>query len=81
MPKFSKLPLLSTPLKRFEQWANSAHQLGMCTNVDNRFNALAYLDILENIMLLLVRAVFPENNFVSQHDICRVHTARIATTT
>jgi hypothetical protein len=57
----------------------SAHQLGMCTNIDNRFNALAYLDILENIMLPSVRAVFPENNFVYQHDNCRVHTARIVT--
>lgn len=57
----------------------SANGLGMCINIANRFNALAYIDILENIMLPSVNAVFPENNFVYQHDNCRVHTARIVT--
>lgn len=57
----------------------SVQGLGQCTKINGRFNAGAYVDILENIMVPSVRAIFPENNFVYQHDNCPVHTAGIVT--
>lgn len=57
----------------------SAQGPGVLTNIIGRFNAAAYIGILENVMLPSVNAVFPQNNFIYQQDNCPVHTARTVT--
>jgi hypothetical protein len=54
----------------------SAQGPGVLTHIIGRNNAEVYLHIMENIMPS-VNAVFPQNNFIYQHDNCPIHTARI----
>jgi hypothetical protein len=55
----------------------SAQGSGVLTDIIGRNNAEVYLHIMENIMLPSVNAVFPQNNFIYQHDNCPIYTARI----
>lgn len=54
----------------------SAQGLGICVIVEERLIALIYRDILEHFMLPSVIPVLG-NNFVFQHDNCRIHTAGV----
>lgn len=51
---------------------------GVAWRIDGRFNAVAYLDILQNVMLPSVEQLYP-NDFIFQQDNCPIHTARIIT--
>lgn len=53
--------------------------LGVCWIVNERFNAITYRNILENIMLPSVSEHFPDQNFIYQQDNCPVHNAAIIT--
>ena len=53
----------------------SAHGLGVCWQLEGRFNSENYLNVLEHIMLPSVRSIYPNNYFIYQHDNCPVHTA------
>jgi transposase len=55
----------------------SAQGPGVLTHIIGRNNAEVHLHIMENIMLPSVNAVFPQNNFIYQHDNCPIYTARI----
>lgn len=50
--------------------------LGLCHRINGRFTAEVYIDILENVMQPSVNNIFPQRNFIYQHDNCPVHTAR-----
>lgn len=54
----------------------TARGLGLCHRINGRFTAEVYSDILENVMLPSVSNIFPQRNFIYQHDNCPVHTAR-----
>ena len=51
------------------------HGPGVCWRISERFNAQNYRGILENVMLLPVLQIYPENNFTYQRDNCPVHNA------
>lgn len=55
----------------------SYHDIGMCWEIEGRFNAVNYVNILENVMLPSVQQIYPQNNFIFQHDYSPVHTANI----
>lgn len=49
--------------------------MGVCWKIDGSFRKESYENILENVMLPSVTHLYPENNFIFQHDNCPVHTA------
>lgn len=55
----------------------SYNGLGVCWIINERFNAITYMNILENIMLPSVSQHFPDHNFIYQQDNCPVHNAAI----
>lgn len=57
----------------------SADGIGVCHRIPGTLTALRYRDILENIMLPSVRAIF-NDNFVYQQDNSPIHTANIIRT-
>lgn len=59
-------------------WAWISYQgLGVCWTMEERFNAVNYRNILENIMLPSVLEHFPNRDFIFQQDNCPVHNAGI----
>ena len=57
-------------------WAWLSYQgLGVCWVIEERFTALSYRNILENVMLPCVLEHFPTHNFILQQDNCPVHNA------
>lgn len=57
----------------------SSRGMGVVWRIEGRFVALTYREILENIMVPSVEQLYPENNYIFQHDNCPVHTANIVT--
>lgn len=57
----------------------SVHGPGVCWRVEGRFNALNYINILENVMLPSTEQIYPNNTFIYQQDNCPVHTANRVT--
>ncbi|KAF2883572.1 hypothetical protein ILUMI_22636 [Ignelater luminosus] len=57
-------------------WMSSAGP-GELARISPHFTAAEYVDVLENVMLPTVRAIYPDNNIVFVHDNSPVHTARI----